>query len=556
MLRISIYILAILVSFSQLAAQVSPGKYYVQFSDKNNSPYSLNQPEEYLTQRAIERRTTQNIPIDMRDIPVNPSYLNGVRNAGAVILNPTKWLNGVTIETNDPAVISAIAALPYVVDVKMGSMKTVESEIPKDFFKNGEYGVAPSVQASNKQGQTSDYGSAYNQIHMVRGDEIHDMGYRGEGIVIGVLDSGFDRADEIAVFNNLWADNRVLGTKDFITGGPVTFDTHHHGTGVLSIMAADLPGTMIGTAPKASYYLLRTEYAPNEFIIEEYNWVSGAEFADSVGCDVLNTSLGYSTFDDTLQNHTYADMDGNTTPITIGADIAASKGMIVVNSAGNYGANAWYYITAPADGDSVFTIGAVNAQGIPWISSGNGPTSDGRIKPDITAQGEGTYFATPSGSITNGNGTSLSSPIIAGMMACLLQSMPDRTNMELINMVKESASISDNPDNKIGYGIPDFVSAHLLSVYEHGNESFFEEITAYPNPFVSSISMSFTAAEPGIVQISLVDLTGRKIREQSFSHAEGSNTLYMDDLENIPGGIYFVRIENGSAAISAKLIKQ
>lgn len=557
MSRITIITLAILFSCIQVLAQIAPDKYYVQFADKNNSPYSIDHPEEYLSQRAIDRRASQNIPIDMKDLPVNPYYLSGVKNAGAVILNPTKWLNGVTIEASDPAIISAIAALPYVISVTKGSVKTVDVSNNKEFFDQESYGRIPASQSAYKQGNTYDYGNAYNQIHMVRGDELHDKGYRGEGMVIGVLDSGFDQADNIAVFDSLWADNRVLGTKDFVAGGPIMFDKHFHGTGVLSIMAGNMPGEMIGTAPKASYYLIRTEDAATEFIIEEYNWVSGAEYADSVGCDVLNTSLGYSNFDDASQDHTYEDMDGNTTPITIGADIAASKGMVVVNSAGNSGASAWYYITAPADGHNVLSIGAVNAQGIPWVASGNGPTYDGRIKPDITAQGEGTYFyATYSGAFTYGNGTSLSSPIIAGMMACLWQSMPNKTSMELINMVKESASSANAPDNKIGYGIPDFIEANVLSVYEQGDEQFFDGITAYPNPFASSITFSFTVNEPGLIQFSLVDLTGRKIREQSFTHQQGTNTIRVDDLESIPGGIYFVRIENGSAAVSAKLIKQ
>jgi hypothetical protein len=336
------------------------------------------------------------------------------------------------------------------------------------------------------------------------------------------------------------------------------FDEHFHGAGVLSIMAGNYPGELIGTAPKASYYLLRTEDADSEFIIEEYNWVSGAEYADSVGCDVLNTSLGYSVFVEAPStNHTYEDMDGNTTPITIGADIAASKGMIVVNSAGNSGASSWFYITAPADGDSVLAVGAVNAQGVPWASSGNGPTFDGRIKPDVAAQGEGTYFyASYSGSFTWGNGTSLSSPIIAGMMACLWQSMPDRTNMELIEMVKQSASLADDPDNKIGYGIPDFMEANLLSVYEQDDVDFFAEVSAYPNPFINDVNLSFRAEKPGTVELNLVDLTGRMLRSETYTHKSGDNTLLLEDLGNIPGGIYFLRLENINSAFSVKLLKQ
>jgi len=556
MTRLTIIFIALVISYLQLGAQVAPDKYYVQFSDKDNSPYSINNPEEYLSQRAIDRRNAQGIAIDIRDLPVNPAYIAGVRNTGANILNPTKWLNGVTIQTDNASVISAISMLPYVVSVTKASLKTVGDASTKEFFRNEAYGALPSAESGMKSSQFFDYGASFNQIDMVRGDELHEKGFRGEGMVIGVLDSGFDQADSAAVFDSLWSENRVLGTKDFVVGGPIMFDKHFHGAGVLSIMAGNYPGELIGTAPKASYYLLRTEDAATEYIIEEYNWVSGAEYADSVGCDVLNTSLGYSEFDDPSQNHTYEDMDGNTTPITIGADIAASKGMILSTSAGNSGASAWFYITAPADGDSVLSVGAVNSQGVPWISSGNGPTSDGRIKPDVAAQGEGTYFfASYSGTFTWGNGTSLSSPIIAGMMACLWQSMPDKTNMELIEMVKQSASLADAPDNKIGYGIPDFMEANLLSVYEQDDVNFFEGITAYPNPFTTSVNLAFTAGEPGVVKLSLVDLTGRKLKAQTYQHSSGHNLILLDELGDMPGGIYFLRLENANAAVSAKLIK-
>jgi len=556
MTRLTIIFIALVISYLQLGAQVAPDKYYVQFSDKDNSPYSVNNPEEYLSQRAIDRRNAQGIAIDIRDLPVNPAYIAGVRNAGASILNPTKWLNGVTIETDNASVINTISSLPYVVSVTKASVRSADDPDSKEFFNNEAYGEVPSALIEMKDSQIYDYGASFNQIDMVRGDELHAMGFRGEGMVIGVLDSGFDQADNVAVFDSLWSENRVLGTRDFVDGGPILYDKHFHGTGVLSIMAGNFPGELIGTAPKASYYLLRTEDAATEYIIEEYNWVSGAEYADSVGCDVLNTSLGYSEFDDATQNHTYEDMDGNTTPITIGADIAASKGMILSTSAGNSGASAWFYITAPADGDSVLTVGAVNSEGIPWISSGNGPTSDGRIKPDVAAQGEGTYFfASYSGTFTWGNGTSLSSPIIAGMMACLWQSMPDKTNMEVIEMVKQSASLADAPDNKIGYGIPDFIEANLLTVQEQGDINFFEGISAYPNPFTTSVNLTFTASEPGVVNLSLVDLTGRKLTARSFTHNSGQNSIVLDELGNIPGGIYFLRMENANSAVSAKLVK-
>lgn len=550
-------IIALFVVILPLSAQIAPEKYYIQFTDKDNSPYSLQNPQEYLSQRAIDRRAAFNIPVDMKDIPVNPQYLLGVKNAGATIINPTKWLNGVTIETSSQAVINAIEALPYVAGVTKSPVKEADMQIEKQFFMNESYGIAPATVAQYKQSAFFDYGPSFNQISMLRGDEIHEMGYRGEGVVIGVLDSGFDNADEISVFDTLWDNNKILGTRDFVSGGPVTFDKHYHGTMVLSTMGGNSPGNLIGTAPEASFYLIRTEDAGSEYLIEEYNWVSGAEYADSVGADVLNTSLGYSGFDDPSMDHTYEDMDGNTTPITIGADIAASRGMVVVNSAGNSGSSAWYYITAPADGDSVFAIGAVNAQGIPAGFSGHGPSYDGRVKPNVTAQGEGAYFASTDGSFIYGNGTSFSSPIMAGMMACLLQANPDMNNMELINAVQASSSIYSNPNDDMGYGIPDFMTANnILTVIDGEPEITISSLEVFPNPFSTSFSLRFNAMDNTEAGLSIVDMTGRKVYERAIPIEEGVNILNISEMGNAPAGIYFIQIENGTSLQTTKLIRR
>ncbi len=553
----SLLLIALFTLVLPLSAQIAPDKYYIQFTDKDNSPYSLQDPGEYLSQRAIDRRAAFNIPIDMKDIPVNPQYLQGVKNAGASILNPTKWLNGVTIETSNPSVITAIEALPYVAGVTKSPVKNGDMQIEKQFFMNESYGIAPSSLAQYKQSLFFDYGPSYNQISMLRGDEIHEMGYRGEGVVIGVLDSGFDNADEISVFDTLWDNNQILGTRDFVSGGPVTFDKHYHGTMVLSTMGGNSPGNLIGTAPEASYYLIRTEDAGSEYLIEEYNWVSGAEYADSVGADVLNTSLGYSDFDDPSMNHTYEDMDGNTTPMTIGADIAASRGMVVVNSAGNSGSSAWYYITAPADGDSVLAVGAVNAQGFPAGFSGHGPSYDGRVKPNVSAQGEGAYFANTDGNFIYGNGTSFSSPITAGMMACLLQANPDMNNMELINAVQASSSIYSAPDDEMGYGIPDFMAANnILTVIDGEPEMAISALEVFPNPFSTSFSLRFNAMDNTGAFLSIVDMTGRKVFERELSVQKGMNVLYISEMNNAPAGIYFIHIENGASVQTIKLIRK
>jgi len=551
-------ILTVMLAYVSLHAQIAPNKYYVQFTDKNASPYSLEEPEAYLSQRALDRRAAFGIPVDMKDIPVNPQYLQAVKDAGASILNPTKWLNGVSIQTSDPAVISAIEALPFVENVMKSPVKLAGTSDEKPFFRAESYSaMAPYAVHSMKDGAFYDYGPSLNQIQMIKGDQLHELGYRGAGLVIAVLDAGFSNTDNLPVFDSLWDSGRILGTRDFIDGGPLTFNKHYHGTMVLSCMGGNYPGQLIGTAPEASYWLFRTEDGGSEYIIEEYNWVTAAEFADSAGADIINSSLGYSTFDDPSQNHTYEDMDGNTTPITIGADLAASRGMVVVSSAGNSGTSAWYYITAPADGDSVYTIGAVNHQGLPASFSSHGPTADGRIKPNVAAQGEGTYFASPDGSFIFGNGTSFSSPIIAGMMACLWQANPDMNNMELLNAIQASGTLASNPDNKLGYGIPDFMIAHnILTVIDGYEQQANGLITPFPNPFTGSFEVRVETEKPGTAKLTITDISGRMMHESEYLLASGENQIMVSGLDGLKAGIYLLKFELGTVVKTAKVVRK
>jgi serine protease AprX len=447
-------------------AQVAPDKYQVRFTDRDNSPYSIQNPEQFLTQKAIDRRTAHGIAIEENDLPVNPSYIQAVANTGAVILTVSKWMNSVTVQTSDPSVVTVINQLPFVLSISKGNLNPLPpgKESIKPFFDNETYGelLKDSNGDGIKSGLTYNYGNAFNQISMLNGIALHDSGYDGAGMSIAVLDAGFLNTNTLSAFTYLWSNNKILGYKDFVNPqNPNIFGSHSHGTSVLSTMGANLPGQMVGTAPQADYWLLRSEDAPTEYLIEELNWVSAAEFADSVGADIINSSLGYTTFDDPSQDHTYQDMDGNTTPITIAADMAVSKGMIVVNSAGNSGNSSWYYIGAPADGDSVFSIGAVNASGNYVSFSSKGPTYDGRTKPDVVAQGSGTTVINAfTGNVSTGSGTSFSSPITAGMVACLWQAHPNRRNTEVVEAIRQSGSQAASPDQFMGFGIPDYLAAH------------------------------------------------------------------------------------------------
>jgi len=547
-------------------SQVAPDKYFVSFTDKNNSPYSIENPSAYLSQRAIERRQNQGINIEVSDLPVNPGYLAGVEATGAQLLNPTKWLNGVTIYTTDPAVLAAINELPLVQGVTSSPItypadNKLNAINEKPFFKNETYN-APYV-TGLKQGfevGAYDYGFGLNQIQMLHGDEFHQLGFRGQGKVVAVLDAVFLNANIHPAFDSLWSNNQIIGTHDFVRGGEVLFDEHPHGTMVLSCMGGNYPGQMIGTAPKAKYWLLRSEDGGSEYIIEEYNWVSAAEYADSVGADVINSSLGYTDFWDAAQSHTYSDMDGNTTPCTKGADMAAKKGILVVNSLGNEGSNSWYYLSAPSDGDSVMGIGAVDDSGNYASFSSHGPSYDGRVKPDVAAQGSGVCVANPDseGFVFSG-GTSFSSPIMAGMSACLWQANPSMNNMQIADAIRQSASQYSSPDEMLGYGIPDFIIANniLTIIDDHEGEKI--DLSVYPNPFnehfvVEAWKHGGMEARGEDMVIEIVDITGRSIGTQK-AELSSQPAIKIDLLKESPAGIYFVKVNIGEKQTVIKVTK-
>lgn len=559
---------ALLIFTSALFSQVAPDKYFVRFTDKNNSPYSIDNPAEYLSQKAIDRRTNQGIPVELSDLPVNPSYLQGVKDAGATILNPSKWLNGVSIYTTDPAVLAEIEALPYVAGITM-PQKSVIGEDPayidyeKSFFSNETFNKDNGSVLKQAAGVGAfDYGFGYNQIQMLGGDDFHEMGFRGQGKVIAILDAGFLNANTLSVFDSIWQNGQVLGTHDFVRGGDIQFDEHVHGSMVLSCIAANIPGQLIGTAPKASFWLFRSEDGDSEYIIEEYNWVSAAERADSVGADVINSSLGYSEFNDPAQNHTYSNMDGNTCPATIGADMAARKGILVVNSLGNEGSSAWYYLSAPSDGDSVLGIGAVDGEGNYASFSSHGPSYDGRVKPDIAAQGSGVCIVDPySGGLTFGGGTSFSSPILAGMSACLWQANPSLSNMQIAQAIRQSATQYENPDEMLGYGIPDFILANNILTVINGPDADAGYFNIYPNPVTETFTVDASSIgnqinmNSGECRIEIRDVTGRLVGSQVIN-LQGTAKTEVTILQNAPGGLYFAAINLPENQFVQKIVKQ
>jgi len=540
-------------------AQVAPEKYWVRFTDKNDSPYSINDALAFLSQRALDRRAAHGIPVVINDLPVNPQYIQAVVETGVTLHNVQKWFNSVTIITSDESVLDVINALEFVISVEKSSSTRNDliNKTEKPFFANETNNTLPEAnEKSSTSGLNYDYGAAYNQIEMLNGIALHDSGFDGEGMIIAVQDAGFKNADDIAAFDYLWENGKISGYRDFVDPyNPDIFNSSSHGTSVLSLMGANLPGEIVGTAPQASYWLLRSEDADSEYLVEELNWVSAAEFADSLGADVINSSLGYSEFTDSSQDHTYEDMDGNTTPITIGADMAVSKGMIVVNSAGNSGSGSWQYIGAPADGDSVFSIGAVNAEGLYASFSSTGPTFDGRLKPNVVAQGSGTTVINSSGEVVSGSGTSYSSPITAGMVACLWQALPEKRNTEIMDLIQQSSHLADNPDNLLGYGIPDYMSAYDVATDTGLENSLDNNIVIKPNPFQDEFTIAINNQSMIVDRIEILDITGKLMYTKDYNGIQ-TTEFKIQGFETLSQGFYFVRISSGDKIYTKKAVRR
>ncbi len=440
-----IFIVFLLVALGA-SAQRDTLKYRICLTDKAATIYSLDRPEQFLSEKAIARRQKQQLAIDSTDLPVCRKYIDTICRKGVKYVMAGKWENFVTVSCKDPALIEQIARLPFVRSTEKvwTSPKKKESNSKRDSL------------TENAESTDAYYGTAARQIEINNGHRLHEAGYKGQGMTIAVIDAGFHNADRIPVMKNI----RVLGAKDFVNPRSDIFAESSHGMCVLSCMAMNTPNVMVGTAPEASYWLFRSEDDYSEHLVEQDYWAAAIEFADSVGVDVVNTSLGYYEFDDNSKNYRFRDLDGKVALMSRQASHAADKGMVVVCSAGNTGAKSWKKISPPGDADHVLTVGAVNAEGVLANFSSVGNTADGRIKPDVVAVGSQASTIKTDGTVGKLDGTSFASPILCGMVACLWQARPELTAKELIELVRRSGDRADFPDNIYGYGIPDVWKAY------------------------------------------------------------------------------------------------
>ncbi|MDF1574613.1 MAG: S8 family peptidase [Bacteroidales bacterium] len=524
------------------AQEIADGVYWIYFRDKAESPYRTDQPDQFLSLRSINRRAMQGLSVDQLDLPVNPDYLQEIRDMGAEIRHISRWLNGIAMINLNEAAFQEIVQLPFT--------DTLPWEPAKDgLFFPGRSGQ-PRFEAPLEPAPGFDYGVAKEQVEMVGTDHLHELGYTGAGVWIGVLDAGFYNVDSLPSFITLFGEGRILETRNYVNEASVYRQSSSHGMSVLSIMAGEWDGNMVGSAPHASYLLCMTENPDQETRIEEIAWIEAAEYADSLGVDVLNTSLGYSRFDGTLYDYSYRDMDGFTTYISRAASLTASRGMVLCNSAGNSGNDAWFYITAPADAADILAVGAVDSSNQLAGFSSRGPTFDARIKPDVTAMGKAAGLQSPRGGLARGDGTSFASPVLAGSVAALWQAFPELPARELIYRIRQSGHRSGRPDSYYGYGTPNILYAyHSITGIPARIKTGSMEI--WPNPATDYIRIRIPEAVSGLQRIQLYDISGKMTASKEL---ELPGDLVLP--ESIKSGIYILEVRTAGGVYRGRLIIQ
>lgn len=537
MKRISLYYIVILLLSAPLVR--AQDRYMIFFTDKDNSTFDVNRPTEFLSQRALDRRTKNGVDVNELDLPVNQNYVEAIEALGVATYFKTKWMNGVLAQMTDQKA-TEVQSLEFVASVELVAPGILLSDDPSE---------TPLTNSLSADDTTDDLTA--NQNQMIGVDVMHEEGNRGEGVLIGVFDNGFRNFKQIPAFNHLLTEDRLVMTRDFSTGAIQVENFGTHGTRVLSVLAAELESYQ-GVASDANYVLFVTE-ADNEYRVEEYSWLFAAELADSLGVDIINSSLGYTTFDDPAMSYAPSDMDGATTVISRSAQMAADRGILVVSSAGNLGGFNWQIVAAPADVPDVLSIGAVTSASILASFSSIGPNANNDMKPDVVALGSGTAVVSTSGMVAFQNGTSFSAPLVAGLAAGLLNKNPDLSRVELADAIRGSSSLHDDPNNQYGYGIPNYSLA--LPLITSIDEVAQADVYIYPNP-ISAGDLHVVLSDRYATQLqelSLFNLQGPQLLKTNLKPVEGILKVNVDNL--IPG-LYFLRIKSEQGQVVKKIFIQ
>jgi subtilisin family serine protease len=513
--------------------------YRLILKDKGNPSFSTDQPEMFLSGKSIQRRAKQGFPVDSIDLPIDFSYFQAITNTGAEIRTYSKWVKTVVVHIPDLSLVPTLENLPFV-DTLYCVWK---GSLPKQAVSQEEDDI---VQNMFRSGINS-YGAGFTQISLNNGYLLHDAGFRGRGMTIAVIDGGFVNVDIIDYFDF----QKIKAVKNFNheTDNPIRTEIDH-GTKVLSCMLSDKPGAMIGTAPEADYHLLRTEIGDVEYPVEEDYWVAALEYADSVGVDIVTSSLGYSHFDDSLMNHTHNQLDGKSVPISVAAGLAASRGILLFNSAGNEGSKPWKKIMFPGDALNMLTIGATERDSVRSYFSSEGFTADRRIKPDLMAMGTAATVVGSNGQIVYGNGTSYATPILAGLSACLWQALPELTSFEMIELLRKTANAFSHPDSLMGYGIADVYKAYTQSKTGIKPVSTDNAVYFSVNPHENRLYLNFNHL-PDNSKLVLNIYSSVGIKLLSVSNVSSSI-----DISGLSGGVYIVHLQMGDkTAYVRKFIK-
>jgi len=546
----SIYFLVFLLSFGWTTKGLAQDRYAVFFKFKPQKEYSLASPSKFLTTRAIQRRVREKFAVDSLDIPVTAAYLQGISAYSQELLYVSKWLNAAVVVT-DAAGKKNMEALPFVQKVewvakgfiaKTGN-RTVP-EISQKPTKNQKWAIEESYREA----------AAYDfQNDLLGIPAMHQAGFTGKGITVAVFDSGFPGLEKATPFAHVFTNKRIVGQLNVVRPWiKEVFRDHEHGTQVASLILANQAGTLVAGAHQAQVIFAITEDVATEYPIEELNWVRAAEYADSLGVDIINSSLGYLDFDEPSLTYTTAQLDGKTTYVTRGATLAAKRGILVVNSVGNYGSAGSSSLVAPADAQGILAVGSVNASSVVSTFSSRGPTADGRIKPELVAFGQNPVLIRGSGQVSAAAGTSFSAPQLTALAAGLWEAKPEWTKDELLTNLIKSGTQYATPDQNLGYGIPNFRSAYygaLLGL----NEEVESGSSIYPNPLRSE-SLHIRFGKELRVTLQILDGSGRRVVEQ----VEERNAIqepFVFNLSDLPAGIYFLQLLDGKEIAYKKLIK-